>query len=142
VKGPVGVPLDAQVPLPAKAALVAEIATTYARVRWTLRRTGLTQTLETLRAAPRVQPDAAEPVALGRRLGPVVARTLSVVPAESRCLMRSLVLTRLLARRGVPTRLVISVRPGARFAAHAWIEHDDVALLPADVPSFEHLVTL
>jgi hypothetical protein len=56
--------------------------------------------------------------------------------------MRSLVLTGMLARRGIDTRLVISVRPGDRFAAHAWVEHDGVALLPADSPSFEQLVTL
>jgi hypothetical protein len=64
------------------------------------------------------------------------------MPADSRCLMRSLVLTRLLARRGIESRLVISVRPGERFAAHAWVEHDGVALLPADAPQSERLVTL
>jgi hypothetical protein len=52
------------------------------------------------------------------------------------------VLTRLLARRGVDTQLVIAVRPGERFAAHAWIEHADEALLPAGEPHFEQLVTL
>ena len=125
----------------AKAVLAAEILATYARVRWDLRRTGLKPTLESLRAQPR---DAASPdaLALARRLAPAVARTLTLLPADSRCLMRSLVLTRLLARRGVTTQLVISVRPGARFAAHAWIEHRGVALLPADAPAFEHLVTL
>ena len=39
----------------------------------------------------------------GRRLGHAVARTLRVLPADSRCLMQSLVLTRLLARRGIAT---------------------------------------
>jgi hypothetical protein len=56
--------------------------------------------------------------------------------------MQSLVLTRLLARRGIETRLVIAVRPGERFAAHAWIEHDEVPLLPAIAPGFEELVAL
>jgi hypothetical protein len=121
-------------------ALVAEILVAYSRVRWDLRRAGLKATLASLRGQPAAVPD--EAVALGRRLAPVVARTLWVLPTESRCLMRSLVLTRLLARRGVSTELVISVRPGARFAAHAWIEHRGVALLPADAPAFERLVTL
>lgn len=138
---PAAVPLDRQLRPSAKAALVAEILAAYARVRWELRRAGLERTLAALRKQPQ-RPAREDAVALGRRLAPVVARTLSVLPAESRCLMRSLVLTRLLARRGVPTQLVISVRPGARFAAHAWIEHDGIALLPADAPQFEHLVTL
>jgi|tagenome__1003787_1003787.scaffolds.fasta_scaffold20633349_2 hypothetical protein len=138
---PAAVPLDRQLRPHAKAALVAETLAAYARVRWELRRAGLKRTLASLRQQPQ-RPVREDPVALGRRLAAVVARTLSVLPAESRCLMRSLVLTRLLARRGVPTQLVISVRPGARFAAHAWIEHDGTALLPADAPSFEHLVTL
>ena len=125
----------------AKAALAAEILATYVRVRWDLRRAGLKPTLESLRAQTR-RPAVMDAVTLGRRLAGAVARTLSVLPADSRCLMQSLVLTRLLARRGVPTQLVISVRPGEHFAAHAWIEHGGVALLPADAPAFEHLVTL
>jgi hypothetical protein len=128
---------------PAKVALVGEILVTYARVRWTLRRKGLKRTLGALRgrSASATRDDAAA-VALGRRLAPAVARTLALLPADSRCLMRSLVLTGLLARRGVTTQLVIAVRPGSRFAAHAWIEHQGVALLPADAPSFEQLATL
>jgi hypothetical protein len=135
------VPLHASLRPHAKVALVAEIFAAYARVRWDLRRAGLKATLASLRARPAAAPRD-EAIALGRRLAPVVARTLSVLPTESRCLMRSLVLTRLLATRGVPKKLVISVRPGARFAAHAWIEYRGVALLPADAPAFEHLVTL
>ena len=44
--------------------------------------------------------------------------------------MRSLVLLRMLARRGVVCRLVIGVRPGETLEAHAWIEHDGHPLLP------------
>ena len=139
----VAVPLDGPLPAHAKAALVAEILAAYVHIRWTLRRTSLTRVLATLRSSRAARPRGeADAIALGRRLAPVVARTLTALPAESRCLMRSLVLTRLLARRGVATQLVISVRPGARFAAHAWIEHQGAALLPADAPAFEQLVTL
>jgi hypothetical protein len=124
-----------------KLALGGEILATYARVRWTLRRRDLRNVLVELRGPAR-QAEVAEPVATGRRLGHAVRRTLGVLPTDSRCLMQSLVLTRMLARRGIETRLVIAVSPGERFAAHAWIEHDDEALLPAGAPSFEQLVTL
>jgi hypothetical protein len=121
--------------------LVAEIITTYIRVRRALRRWGLPGTLEYLRAAPAAAPGG-DPVATGRRLGRAVVRTLTPLPADSRCLMRSLVLTGLLAQRGIDTRLVIAVRAGDQFAAHAWIEHGDAPLLPAGAPAFEQLVKL
>jgi Transglutaminase-like superfamily len=124
-----------------KLALGGEILATYARVRWSLRRRDLRNVLVELRsAAPPAEVEQA--VATGRRLGHAVRRTLGVLPTDSRCLMQSLVLTRMLARRGIETRLVIAVRPGERFAAHAWVEHDDEALLPAGAPAFEQLVTL
>jgi hypothetical protein len=121
--------------------LAGEILATYAWVRWSIRRRDLRTVLLGLRAAG--APRATEyPVTTGRRLGRAVGRTLALLPADSRCLMQSLVLTRVLARRGIDTRLVIAVRPGKRFAAHAWVEHDEQALLPAGAPSFEQLVTL
>jgi hypothetical protein len=47
--------------------------------------------------------------------------------------MQSLVLSGLLARRGIDSRLVLAVRPGESFAAHAWVEYDGQPLLePAD----------
>ena len=125
----------------ARVVLACEILASYARVRWTLRRRGLRDALVVLRASP-VRAEPGEPVVTGRRMGRAVARTLALLPTDSRCLMQSLVLTRLLARRGIETRLVIAVRAGERFAAHAWIEHGDEALLPAGAPAFEQLVTL
>ncbi len=44
--------------------------------------------------------------------------------------MRSLVLTAMLARRGIPSSVVIGVRPEPEFAAHAWVESDGAAVLP------------
>jgi Transglutaminase-like superfamily len=121
--------------------LAGEIVATYARVRWALRRRDVRAVLGELRSLSRgMRSD--DPVADGRRLGRAVQRTLAVLPTDSRCLMQSLVLTRLLARRGIDTRLVIAVRPGQRFAAHAWVEHGEAALLPAGAPAFEELVTL
>ena len=125
----------------ARLALAGEILATYARVRWSLRRHDLRTVLLGLRS-PTAARGADQPVATGRRLGRAVGRTLALLPTDSRCLMQSLVLTKLLARRGIDTRLVIAVRPGERFAAHAWVEHDDEALLPAGAPAFEQLVTL
>jgi hypothetical protein len=122
-------------------ALACEILGTYAQVRWSLRQHGLREALHALRSPARsVQTD--HPVATGRRLGRAVARTLALLPTDSRCLMQSLVLTRVLARRGIDTRLVIAVRPGERLAAHAWVEHGEEPLLPSGAPAFEQLVTL
>jgi hypothetical protein len=135
------VPDDGPLPLGAKLALAAEIVVAYVQARRTLRRSGLRSTLADLRARAGA-PAGTDGVAVGRRLGRAVVRTLRLVPADTRCLMRSLVLTRLLTRRGIASQLVIAVRPGEGFAAHAWVEHDGVELLPGRTPSFEKLVVL
>jgi hypothetical protein len=132
-------PSDAALRIAPKAMLAGEIVATYARVRWLIRRDPLPAVVGSLRGRPSAR--AGGGVETGRRLGHAVGRTLSVLPADSRCLMQSLVLTRLLARRGIESRLVIGVRAGDRFAAHAWVEHGDVPLLPAG-STFEQLVTL
>jgi hypothetical protein len=124
---------EAREALPAgrKAALAFEILATYLRARWLLARGDLPGAVATLRDAPDA-PSAPVPGShrIGRRLGRAVVNTLSVLPVDSRCLMRSLVLTRLLARRGIPATLVISARPGPEFGAHAWVEHAGRPLLP------------
>lgn len=124
-----------------RAALAAEILAAYVSARRRLRHTALPVALAGLRGPARAvaAPDA---VATGRGLGRAVARTLAILPAESRCLVRALVLTRLLARRGIDSRLVIAVRPGERFAAHAWVEHGGEPLLPPGAPAFSRLVSL
>ena len=65
------------------------------------------------------------------RLGRAVNRTLRLLPTDSRCLIQSLVLTRLLARRSIPSVLVIGVRHDPEFLAHAWVEHEGRPVLPA-----------
>jgi hypothetical protein len=67
---------------------------------------------------------------LAIRLGVAVTRTMRIVPTDSRCLVRSIVLSRVLARRAISSRLVIGVAPGGAFAAHAWVEHDGRPVLP------------
>ena len=59
-------------------------------------------------------------------------RTLRVLPTNSRCLVQSLVLSRLLATRGIPSTLVIGARSDSTFMAHAWVEHGGYPLLPRE----------
>jgi hypothetical protein len=120
-----------------KLRLTLEILAAYVSARFLLIRRGLPAAVEALRAVDvELEPPQSERVAqaLGVRLGLTVCHVLSVLPTDTRCLVRSLVLTRLLARRGVPSSLIIGVRPGPDFEAHAWIESGDVPLLsPLDV---------
>lgn len=128
----------------AKAGLAAEILLAYASVRWYLRQGALPGVVGRLRAANR--PRRAGPLKADQaaRLGRAVGRTLSPLPFESRCLMRSLVLLRLLARRGETADLVIAARPGEvdGFDAHAWVEMGGHPVLPPGGPEYGRLVTL
>jgi hypothetical protein len=123
-----------------RVALAGEILATYARVRLHLRRADLPEVLAALRATGAVP--AAGSAREGRRLGRAVVRTLSVLPTDSRCLMRSLVLVGLLARRGVDGRLVLAVSGTDDFVAHAWVELDGEALLEPGGPGMHRLTTL
>jgi hypothetical protein len=126
-----------------KATLVAEIVGAYVRVRWWLWRTDLPQTLAAARGAHgEPQADERESLVLGTRLGQAVGRTLRVLPTDSRCLMQSLVLTRLLARRGIESALVIGVAVEPEFVAHAWVESDDAPLLPTNGSAYARLLRM
>jgi len=123
--------LSAPRPLPpaAKARLALEVLAAYARARVLLRRRGLPATLAALRAAA---PAGEPPAPLGVvRLARVVTREVGLLP-DGKCLMRSLVMVALLARRGTPSTLVLGVRPGETFAAHAWVELDGHPVLPTE----------
>lgn len=132
------VQLVADVPLRPlqKLAIALEILGEYARVRWLLRRSDFRAVVARLRATPRaagtepVEPGSRLARHFGIRLGRLVWMTLKPLPTDSRCLMQALVLTALMARRGLEGRLVIGVRSEAEFEAHAWIEHCGTALLP------------
>lgn len=121
-----------------KLALAAEILGAYVRVRRALRRSDFQDAVLALRSPDSRVQDGADPVRLGR----AVSRTLRLVPTDSRCLMRSLVLTDVLARRGMSSCLVIGVTPGPDFAAHAWVEADGRPLLPALEQVYERLVEM
>lgn len=117
----------------AKVALVAEILTEYVP-SWRI--LSQSNVVDMVRAARDVEPrkprlPAPQEHDAARRLGRAVQRTLRLLPTDSRCLIRSLVLTRLLARRSIPSMIVIGVRKAPLFEAHAWVEHDGQPILPA-----------
>lgn len=139
--------------------LAGEIALAYVHARRRLRREPIATAVSKLRAgAPpgtasavvklgqetgdTPAPTPAPAVERAARLGRAVVRILSLLPGDTRCLVRSLVLTRLLARRGIPARLVIGARTTPAFLAHAWVECDGVAVLDPGDGGFGRLVEL
>jgi hypothetical protein len=127
--------------LPEKIALSAEIAVAYRQARRLMGTRDLPDTLAALRPQGPTANGAA-PVGEAHRLAGATIRLLDAVPrADSRCLMRCLVLTRLLDRRRIPSTLVIGVQqPGEDFGAHAWVEVDGQAVLESG--DFPRLVEL
>ncbi|MGZ8693054.1 MAG: lasso peptide biosynthesis B2 protein [Gaiellaceae bacterium] len=121
-------------PFSEKVGIALEIALIYPRVRWLLLRRGLRGAVASLRGEDLVDASAASDPAqqvAAQRLGDVVRRVLEPFPFDSRCLMRSLVLTAMLARRGIFASVVVGVRTEPAFEAHAWVESGGVALLPS-----------
>lgn len=126
-----------------KARLAAEILAAYARVRRQMIREQLPEVLAEIRNG--AGPGGDDPVrqlARSARLGRAVRRTLGSLPADSTCLIESVVLVALLERRGVETSLVIGVEPGDDFRAHAWVELLGEPLLPASQGVYERLTEL
>jgi hypothetical protein len=136
----------ARLPLSHKARLTAEVLSTYARVRRLVRRHDLPTTLAALRrprAGSEETPVGDEALAAGARLARAVDATLPRLPVDASCLLRSLVLSGLLARREIPARLVIGVeQPGEEFGAHAWVEVAGRPLLDPGAGRFSRLVDL
>jgi Transglutaminase-like superfamily len=124
--------------------LAGEIAIAYVQARRELRRAPIDAVVATLRSriTPCAAPHAPDTLWQARRLGRAVARVLGLLPGDTRCLVRSLVLTRLLARRGIDSKLVIGTRSMPDFLAHAWIEYEGEPVLSAGGGSFARLVEL
>ena len=128
-----------------KFALTVEITLAYVRVRWLMRRGDLRAAVATVR---RTMPTEAGPrgdaaLAFAARLGSIVGGRLRHLPGDTRCLARSLVLLKLLARRGLPHGvLIIGVRTEPAFGAHAWVELDGRSLLQPIEASGSRLVEL
>jgi len=131
-------------PLPSwtKLALVLEVLAVYARAWLLLRRRDVRTALALLRASRGDGYGRIQTYAGAARLGQIVSRLLASTPARSRCLMISVVLSTMLARRGVDSSIVIGVRSGSPFGAHAWAELEGHPLTPAGDSEFERLVTL
>ncbi|MHB8242950.1 MAG: lasso peptide biosynthesis B2 protein [Solirubrobacteraceae bacterium] len=127
----------------ARVRLAVEILAAYAQARRALRRAPIAEVVAGLRAqAPPSTPATPGSLDEALRLGRAVTRLLSHVPGDTRCLARSLVLTRLLARRGIQAKLVIGARAKPEFLAHAWVEHGGDAVLDPGDESFGRLVEL
>ena len=126
-----------------RARLAIEILIAYAQARHALRCAPIASAVAALRARfPDTQTQVEDSLAEALRLGRAVTRLLRLVPGDTRCLARSLVLTQLLAKRGIQAKLVIGARPEPEFLAHAWVEHaGDPVLDPGD-DSFGRLVEL
>lgn len=129
--------------LTGRARLASEIVIAYLRAQRELRRAPITDVVERLRSAPVAMPaSSAGELEEALRLGRAVSRTLALLPGDTRCLRRSLVLLQLLTRRGITARLVIAARSDPDFLAHAWVEHDGTPVLVPASDSFGRLVEL
>jgi Transglutaminase-like superfamily len=125
-------------------ALAVEILVIYVKAWYWLRRDGVRPTVDRLRATDSPAPPADSLITYTAvsRLGGVVMRTLAPLPSDTRCLARSLVLTGVLARRGLSSTLVIGVSPAPEFKAHAWVEHWERPALPPGDGEYERLLEL
>jgi hypothetical protein len=122
------------IPRRAKVVLAGEIVSVYMRVRWLMWRGDIRSTVSKIRVGSSVQAVRFEPGSpntrlVAIRLGAAVRRTLSLLPTDSRCLVQSLVLSRLLSMRAISSTLVIGARSEPRFDAHAWVEHQGQPVL-------------
>jgi hypothetical protein len=127
-----------------RARLGLEIVGAYARACRELRRASIEEVVARLRVAGAAPPGGGNAAELeeARRLGRATVRTLHFLPGDTRCLRRSLVVVRLLARRGIEARLVIGARTAPDFLAHAWVEHGGEPVLSPLDGSFGRLVEL
>jgi hypothetical protein len=107
--------------VPTKARLALRVWVTYARVRRALGRADLPTVVARL-GRPGQMSHRRQSAA---RLSRAVDRALAPLPDDPTCLVRSLVLFRLLREQGDAAELVIGLpeRPTSH-AAHAWVELD------------------
>lgn len=112
----------------AKAALALRVWLSFARVRAGVRRTPLPDYVVRLGRPPRRSQLRRPPYLLSL----AVHRTLDLGPIGPTCLVRSLVLFRLLRRQGDPAELIIGL-PSTPLDkdAHAWVELDGRDVGPA-----------
>jgi hypothetical protein len=127
-----------------RARLAAEVIAAWVHARRAMRTLPIEASVKRLRA-PAAGPARSAPAARAgeaHRLARAVLLTLRPLPGDTRCLARSLALTRVLARRAIPSTLVIGARTDPGFLAHAWVEHAGQALLDPGEGQFQRLVEL
>lgn len=90
-----------------------------------------------VRASPQV-----DQLGLARHLAWATVKTIGFLPTDSRCLMRSATLLDLLAARGIPATLCLSVSPEPQFESHAWVEHEGEPLLEPGGPDHQRVLSL
>jgi hypothetical protein len=140
---PAAVPAVRRLSFAGRVRLASEIVVAYLRAQRELRRAPITDVVERLRSTSGAPPSyGAGALEEALRLGRAVSRTLVLLPGDTRCLRRSLVLLRLLTRRGISASLVIAARTDPEFLAHAWVEHDGTPVLSPLDGSFGRLVEL
>jgi hypothetical protein len=139
---PLALPAPGEVRLRHRVLLAAEIMAAYVPLARLVRSNDVQAMARVARSRDRPASSlpACDARATAIRLGKMVERLLTKLPTDDRCLIRSLVLLRLLGRRGIPARLVIGVRAGGGFGAHAWVEYDGRPILPA--AGFDRLLEL
>lgn len=111
--------------------IAAEVVSNYAPLWRALRTDNLPGMAAAARRVDRPLPTPPDQQAeLAVRLADMVQGVMRVLPTDTRCLITSLVTLRILANRSIDGRLVIGVRGGDEFRAHAWVEHGSQPLLP------------
>lgn len=123
----------ARLPFVTRMRVVLEVLLTYPGLIRLVRTNDLEAMVAHARRAskPPVRLTAAEARESSERLAYIVGRVLALMPTDRRCLIHSLVLVRLLSRRGIEARLVIGASTDQGFAAHAWVECEGEQVLPA-----------
>lgn len=123
-----------RVGLGARVRLSAEILIAYVELLSLLRKVDVRAMVEGARCArvePTAQPRDAEKHLTAVRVGNMVERVLTKLPTDRRCLIKSLVVVRVLSHRGIESRVVIGVQTGEEgFRAHAWVEYEEHPVLP------------
>jgi transglutaminase-like putative cysteine protease len=126
-----------------KVRLATEIVRTYIRARWLLAWRDFPEALAEIRRSDNElrEPDG-DMFLVAHRLGKIVGRTLGALPADAKCLVRSLVLAAMLAKRGIFAKVVIGVQTQPVFKAHAWVECGGYEVLPSGGDHYERLTEL